>query len=205
MLNELRGGRRKTARELAEVLEIQVSAARKHLEVLSELSIVKEEFIQDGIGRPKKFYLLTDEGFELFPRQYETVLCALLDRIEASNGSAGESIVKTIAREIANGIKTGGSDEPNVSLERRVNPEDLVKFLDAFGFDCALEEDGPHLAITSRNCPLFKAAVKHQKIVCHGLHDEIIKTALGTREVKLEACMSRGDGECRHIITSKRV
>jgi predicted ArsR family transcriptional regulator len=192
MLYELRGGKR-TAKELANVLNIQVSAARKHLEALSELDIVKEEFVQEGIGRPKKFYLLTENGRELFPRQYERVLSAILDKLKNSEGQIGESLVKEVARDISRGIGLQTGDNPSII-------EGLSKALNEFGFDVTVEETPTGFVVTSHNCPLYKAAMKQQKLVCHGLHDEIIKSALGTRDVKLERCLTRGDNVCKHVV-----
>jgi predicted ArsR family transcriptional regulator len=197
MLNELREGK-KTAKDLADVLDIQVSAARKHLETLSSLDIVKEEFIQDGIGRPKKFYSLTEDGRELFPRQYERVLCGILEKLNHSEGQVGESLVKEVAHEISREIKISEN-------ENHTMIETLSKALNDFGFDATVEETGTSFVITSHNCPLYKAAMKHQKIVCHGLHDEIIKSALDTRDVKLERCLTRGDNVCKHVIEKRNL
>jgi predicted ArsR family transcriptional regulator len=195
MLNELRGGK-KTARELATTLDIQVSATRKHLESLSTLNIVGEEFVHEGIGRPKKFYFLTDDGFELFPRQYERILCAVLSKLSDSGTPNPDSMVKEVAREIAKGMDVEGED----TLEKVGT---LVKALNDFGFDAAFEETDSNFTITSHNCPLHKAAMRHQKIVCHDLHDEIIKSALDTRDVKLERCLTRGDNMCKHVIEKR--
>lgn len=196
MLEELRGGK-KTAKDLADVLSIQVSAARRHLENLSELNIVREEFAQEGMGRPKKYYSLTEEGRELYPRQYEKFLCGLLDKLVGSNGQVGESVVKQIAHEMALEMKSDGQatvDEGNGGIET------LLGALNDFGFDCDLENQGSRIVITSRNCPLYKAAIRHQKIVCHGLHDEMLKVAFNSKDVRLEQSLSRGDNACRHII-----
>jgi DeoR family suf operon transcriptional repressor len=195
MLYELKGGKR-TAKELAQVLEIQVSAARKHLEALSELSLVREEFVQDGIGRPKKFYYLTEDGRELFPRRYETILCEILERLQNSDGQFGENLVKEVAHTISRQINVDGNDSHEMI-------ESLSKALNDFGFDVTIEETGTSFAITSHNCPLYKAAMKNQKMVCHSLHDEIIKSAFDTRDVKLERCLTRGDSFCRHVIEKR--
>jgi DeoR family suf operon transcriptional repressor len=197
MLYELKDGR-KTAKDLADLLNIQVSAARKHLEALSELNIVREEFIQDGIGRPKKFYRLTPEGMELFPRQYERILNGVLGKLRDNHNVIGDTIIRSVAHELAGEMNLGEPDG-------RSTVENLVGALNDFGFDSVLEEDESTFKITSRNCPLYKAAIKHQKIVCHGLHDEMIKSALNTRDVKLELCVTRGDGVCKHVIDKRNL
>ncbi len=194
LLLELREGR-KTAKDLADSLNIQVSAARKHLEALASLNIVGEEFVHNGIGRPKKFYYLTENGYELFPRQYEQLLCGILTKLAAVPGANPEALVKETAREIV------GKAQPNKD-DNQGNGKvtALVQLLNDFGFDASLEDTGTNLEITSHNCPLHKAALKHQKLVCHCFHDEIIKTALETREVRLAKCITRGDAFCKHVI-----
>jgi predicted ArsR family transcriptional regulator len=192
MLRELKEGK-KTAKELSNVLEIQVSAARKHLETLSVLGMVREEFVQEGIGRPKKFYLLTDNGRELFPRQYDRILSLILDKLKDSEGQLGESLVKEVAHDISRDINLQSTD-------KHAMIESLSHALNEFGFEVTMEETPTGFVITSHNCPLYKAAMRHQKLVCHGLHDEIIKSAVGTRDVKLERCLTRGDPACKHVI-----
>lgn len=198
MLNELRGGKR-TAKDLADTLDIQVSAARKHLEALYALNIVREVFVQNGIGRPKKFYYLTEEGHELFPRQYERMLCGVLDKLSNSQIANPEAMVKEIAREIASDLDTAQGNDDGSRIET------LVRALNDFGFDSAFEETDSSFVVTSHNCPLHKVAMQHQKIVCHSFHDEIIKTALDTRDVKLECCLSRGDNVCKHVVGKKNL
>src|SRR5579875_1292964 len=108
ILNHLLSNRR-TAKELAEVLDIQVSAARKHLQALQELNVVEEQFIQEGMGRPKKYYFLTDSGRELFPRRYETILSAVLERLmQYKDKGHAESIVRQVAYDIARQMGIGG-------------------------------------------------------------------------------------------------
>ncbi len=202
ILEELRR-ERKTAKELAEVLNIQVSAARRHLESLSRLDIVQEEFVQEGIGRPKKYYALTEEGRELYPRQYEKFLCGLLGKIGNSYGQIGESVVKQIAQDMAMEMKSNGHSPEG---EKAVGELDRVlRALNDFGFDSSIENDGSKIAITSRNCPFYKAAMHHQRIVCHGLHDEILKAAFESKEIKLEQSVTRGDRACKHVIEMKGI
>jgi predicted ArsR family transcriptional regulator len=202
MLEELRRGKR-TAKDLSEVLNIQVSAARRHLENLSALNIVQEEFAQEGIGRPKKYYILTEEGRELYPRQYEKFLCSILGKIGNSTGQIGEAVVKQIAQEMATEMKSNGHSSGREELG--IKAERLLKALNDFGFDSTLENEGSRVVVTSRNCPFYKAAMRHQKIVCHGLHDEILKVAFDSKDVRLEQSVTRGDSACRHVIEKKGI
>src|SRR5207244_10900302 len=85
ILSALREGPR-PAQAIASRLGIQVSAARKHLERLIEMGLVREEFVRGARGRPKKHYRITDEGLELFPRRYDAILNGLLTVIVEVRG-----------------------------------------------------------------------------------------------------------------------
>src|SRR5487761_482606 len=185
---------RRTATELALMLHIQVSAARKHLEALYELNVVSEQFAQQGLGRPKKFYALTEEGRELFPRQYETILNAILKKLlDARGKGAAERMVKEVASDLVEQLDLGG----DVS---RKHMELLVASLNQFGFNASLRETKTSYEILSRNCPLHKTAMAHPKLVCEDLHGEIIKQSTNSNEAHLSACVMYGDSACKHVI-----
>ena len=193
IMNYLLEGRR-TAGELADSLDMQVSAARKHLEMLTKLHLVSEEFVQSGVGRPKKFYSLSIEGRELFPREYDRILNAVIEKlVQAKDRGYAESILKQVAIDLADQINLGGETG-------RKHTELLIAALNQLGFEAEFEETRGALTIVSHNCPVHKTALRHHDIVCHGLHDELLKTALGRRDVRLEKCFMSGDAYCRHVI-----
>ncbi len=186
--------RRRTAKELAGILDVQVSATRKHLETMLEWKIVGEQFEQEGFGRPKKFYTLTEEGRELFPRQYETVLNVILKRLgDGKAKGAAEAMVRQVASDIVRQLDLHGDGS-------RENMELLTAGLNNFGFDASLKETRADYEVLSHNCPLHKTAMAHPKLICQDLHSEIIKQATHSRNVKLSACVMSGDDACRHVI-----
>src|SRR5579862_4071643 len=77
----------RTARDLAKTLGIQESAARGHLERLEGRGLVVPTFRREGVGRPRKRYLLTPEGHELFPRKYELLLDSVMEELIDSKGA----------------------------------------------------------------------------------------------------------------------
>lgn len=185
---------KRTATELSVLLGIQVSAARKHLEDLCELNVASEQFAQAGLGRPKKFYALTEEGRELFPRQYETILNAILKKLlDAKGKDLAESMVKEVASDLVQELDLGGDAS-------RKHMELLVAALNRFGFDASLRETKASYEILSRNCPLHKTAMAHPKLVCEDLHGEIIRQATNSIDTHLSACVLNGDKACKHVI-----
>jgi predicted ArsR family transcriptional regulator len=186
----------KTAKDIASNLRIQVSAARKHLEDLEGLGIVSQDFRRVGVGRPKKFFDLTEKGRELFPRSYDTLLNAVLAKLVQQEDEAyAESIMGGIAKDLSstmNGIKSGSKHTRHV-----------VKGLNVLGFQATIQEDANNFHVTSRNCPLFKTASQHQDLVCKGLHETLLSQALGGGHVNRTSWILSGDSRCEHTISKR--
>jgi len=132
ILHELRE-RDQTARDVAARLRVQVSAARKHLERLKELGLVEEQFVRQGPGRPKKLYLLTDAGKELFPRRYDAILNAVLARITRDRGGDyAEQLLSNVADDTVKDIGLSGTNG-------RARLNRLIAALNDLGFDASVQ------------------------------------------------------------------
>lgn len=218
----------KTTAEVAGILDIQKSAARVHLESLQAEGYVRSRFKIERLGRPKKVYQLTDHGRELFPRKYDVILNLLLKKIEEKDNEGHEEakkLVESIADDIASSIRN--KIEGKQSSGGLKSLEDELRILNTasseLGFVSSIskiepkrsntsgEKQGSHskdtaFSIESRNCVLHKVALENQEIICHGLHDRIIKKSLGGSKskvkVELRECMALGNDLCRHIVTS---
>ena len=197
----------KSSVELADRLKIQKSAVRSHLESLQSEKAVTSYFKLniERMGRPRRVYELTEGGRELFTRKYEEILSLVLRKIDETNGRDElRKIVESIADEIAEDIKHKIQKSGANSLEEKLRILNLLS--DEMGFVSSLkkEEDGS-FHITSKNCILHKVALKNQEIICHGLHDGIIKKSLegGNSDIKVELkdCIALGSNYSTHRIT----
>ena len=56
-----------TATEIASSLEIQISAARKHLESMQEMGLVTHEYVIKGVGRPEEGLCVDRVRARIFP------------------------------------------------------------------------------------------------------------------------------------------
>ncbi|MDG6899953.1 MAG: hypothetical protein JRN44_03535 [Nitrososphaerota archaeon] len=186
----------RTAVEIATILDIQTSAARKHLEALRRRGITKCEFVRLGVGRPKKIFTLTGEGRSLFPTLYSEMLDKLLEKMTSKNRGEVSQAIEQIAEEMGKGMNPTGSADK----KRLVR---LSGALNKFGFVTSIEEDDISYSIISRSCPLYQTASKYQPLICHGLHDGIIRSALPREDVKLKECMVLGESLCRHVIVKR--
>jgi predicted ArsR family transcriptional regulator len=197
----------KSSPEISDRLKIQKSAVRTHLQSLQSEKAVASYFKLniERMGRPRRVYELTEGGRELFTRKYEEILSLILKKIGEINGQEElRKIVESIADEVAEDIKHKIQKNGVNSLEERLRILNLL--LDEMGFASSLrkEEDGSFY-ITSKNCILHKVALKNQDIICHGLHDRIIKKSLegenSDTKVELKDCIALGSNFSTHKIT----
>ena len=195
----------KSSVEIADTLKIQKSAIRSHLESLQSEKAVTSHFKLniERMGRPRRVYELTEGGRELFTRKYEEILSLVLKKISETNGQEDlRKIVESIADEIAEDLRN--------KVQRNGNFEEKVRILnqlsDEMGFVSSLrkENDGSFY-ITSKNCILHKVALKNQDIICHSLHDRLIKKSLEGEssgvKVELKDCIALGSNFSSHKIT----
>ncbi len=207
----------KAAGEIADILHIQKSAARVHLESLQAEGHVKSRFKIERLGRPRKVYELTDHGRELFPRKYDLMLNLLLEKIAEKEGGQEEarklveSVADSIAADIRNRIEKSSSIRNFEEALKVLNSvSNDLGFLSTVSKESSQEETasngGNTFSVQSKNCILHKVAMENQNTICHGLHDRIILKALGGKanvNVELKECMALGNDYCRHIIRSK--
>ncbi|HZW57432.1 MAG TPA: ArsR family transcriptional regulator [Nitrososphaerales archaeon] len=191
--------KRRTAKEIGDLLDIQISAARKHLESLKEMGFAACDVVSEGVGRPKKYFMLTESGRELYPRQYSNVLSLLIMKLIRKRGALE---VEGILNEIAEDLVRQAGQQGN---SNQGNYQKLISTLSHLGFDSTLEadengEEKETVSLITRNCPMLKVASTHQRLICHGLHNHILKSALGTQEINLQNCIASGDNLCRHRI-----
>jgi predicted ArsR family transcriptional regulator len=85
---------------VANELRIRESAIRRHFDQLERMGFVRGFFRQEGLGRPKKYYELTEWGRERFPKLYADQLERQLKRI-VQDGRAPdvEEAVLVLARD----------------------------------------------------------------------------------------------------------
>jgi predicted ArsR family transcriptional regulator len=188
----------RTARDLAKKLGIQESAARGHLDRMEEKGLVVPSFRREGVGRPRKRYLLTGQGQDLFPKKYDMILDAVIDELLAREGEGFVSaLFAESARRMAGAIvkeipKGGGTDE---------KAGHLVDALNELGFRCSVEKtpDG-HLRIVRTNCIFRHSALSHPYLLCDVFDKNLTEALLGEVGVDLEDSIGRGGMRCTHLI-----
>lgn len=164
------------------------------MERLKSLEIVSEDYRRGGTGRPKKMYLLTETGRELFPRRYDMVLNATLTKVAQEHGPGyAESLMKQIATDISDNLD---HEQHNSQRLKRVRG-----LLDNLGFMPEIKRSTDSYNVKSWNCPILKTARVHQEVVCRGIHEEVLKRIFGAAKVEREKWILDGDAFCAHQIT----
>jgi predicted ArsR family transcriptional regulator len=188
----------RTARDLATKLGIQESAARGHLDRMEEKGLVVPSFRREGVGRPRKRYVLTGQGQDLFPKKYDLILDAVIDELLAREGEGFVSALfaesaRRMAAVVAKEIPRGGTTEEKA--------RNLVTALNQLGFRCTAEktEDG-HLRIVRTNCIFRHSALSHPFLLCDVFDKNLTEALLGEVGVDLEDSMGRGGMRCAHLI-----
>jgi DeoR family transcriptional regulator, suf operon transcriptional repressor len=188
----------RTARDLALKLGIQESAARGHLERMEDRGLVSPAFHREGVGRPRKRYVLTEQGQELFPKRYEMILDTLVNELLDREGEGFVSALfvqsaRRMAGEIAKTIPRDAS-EP-------VRLRHLVEALNQLGFRCRVERgtDGRQRIIRT-NCVFRHSALSHPYLLCEVFDKNLTEALLGEVGVDLEDSIGHGGLRCSHLI-----
>ena len=188
----------RTARDLAEKLHIQESAARGHLDRLEQRGLVIPTFRRDGGGRPRKRYVLTPQGQELFPRRYELLLDSVMESLLQQEGEGYTSALfaeaaRRMAQQIAAKVPAG---RPTVDRAKA-----LASALNELGFRCTVAQSPTgELTIVRTNCVFRHSALTHAYLVCDVFDKHLTEALLGQVGVDLKGSISRGGLQCTHLI-----
>ncbi len=188
----------RTARDLARKLGIQESAARGHLDRMEDRGLVVPSFRREGVGRPRKRYVLTAQAQDLFPKKYDLILDTVVDELLEREGEGYVSALfaeaaRRMAREVAKEIPKGGSAPDRV--------RNLVAALNRLGFRCTAEEmpDGT-MRIVRTNCVFRHNALSHPYLLCDVFDKHLTEALLGQVGVDLQDSIGRGGVRCTHLI-----
>lgn len=195
ILSHLQGGPI-TLNELADILNVNRTAVEGHLDALQREGIVEYHFEKKGLGRPKKYYSLTNAGYETFPRKYATVLNLLIEKlIELYGIENTKKVLLSVARELAKQV-------PSIAqisdIKERANA--LVKILNDLGFGATLQQEKGKFVIIRKNCIWHEVASKYQNLTCEVFDNEFLKTCLGGIDTELRGCIAKGDSFCENLI-----
>lgn len=187
-----------TVNDLTEELNISHMAVRKHLDSLQKDKLIFSKEVKQPIGRPLQIYLLTDKGESLFPKNYEGITLEFLQDIEAMYGK--ESIDDLFHKR---------EERLTSEYTQRLAPKNAVEKIEEI---VAIQNEKGYMADLSQinentfelieyNCPIIAVANQY-KTACQ-CETNILKSVLGTDDVRRASCKTDGNDHCRFLITLK--
>lgn len=89
LLYGLKAAGAQTAATLARRLEITAAAVRQHLDGLASERLVEHEDRREGVGRPRRYWSLTERGHARFPDNHAGLTVEVLDAVSSIFGRDG--------------------------------------------------------------------------------------------------------------------
>ncbi|MEM8685997.1 MAG: metalloregulator ArsR/SmtB family transcription factor [Pseudomonadota bacterium] len=151
-----------TAMTIAEKLGMTSVGARKHLSNLHDSELVDFADRREDVGRPKRYWRLSEKGHARFPDAHSDLTLELLTSVRRVFGEAGlEKLIDDRETEAEAGYKRAmtGCDDLKARVER------LAEIRDREGYmaEWTQEPDGSFL-LMENHCPICAAATQ-----CQGL------------------------------------
>ena len=182
------------AEELADALDVTVSAARQHLAALQTAGLVAHRELKGAPGRPKHVYHLTPAAEELFPKTYDEFATQL---VEFVGGEAPELLPRLFAQRSASRLDRVRPRLEGKSFDARVRA--VAALLDEDGYLTAVEQldDGSYV-LQEHNCALLGVA-QLTPMPCASEID-FLRDALPDASVERVAHMLGGQHRCAYRI-----
>jgi DeoR family transcriptional regulator, suf operon transcriptional repressor len=182
-----------TLEELVEAVSLSRTAVKQHLIALESQGAVCKSTPRKTAGRPQHVYVLTEQGANLFPKQYSWFSKMLLETLRAQ---VGEEQVSQYMYDL--GIKLSAALIPRlVGKNRAERIDEIVKIMNETGFaaktlSAPASEKIPR--VECKNC-VYHDLSKDYPEVCR--FDIGFLSGLMGAEVEHLACMQRGGDACR--------
>lgn len=148
-----------TAVSMAKKLELTSMGARQHLLKLTKAGDITSYLKAEGRGRPKRFWMLTQQGQSHFPDRHEDLTLELIDSIEHVFGEQGlEKLIAVRETETLNQYQSRLASRRNLSEKL----ETLAKIRSEEGYMAAIQKEGEDYLLIENHCPICAAASRCQ-------------------------------------------
>lgn len=189
-----------TLDELAAHLEITKTATKEHILKLEAHGYLTFVDSKGSVGRPRRRYLLSEEGHDVFPKQYSWLSNVLLELLAQDLGGEGLSdFMMNLANKVSRSMdgKFKGATS-SAELLARINA-----VMNELGYQTVLKQSDLRkgAVLEATNC-VYHAVAKQHPELC-GFDVQFLKNVSGMN-VKLETCIARGDAVCRFCLRKKQ-
>ncbi len=189
-----------TLDELAAHLGITKTAAKEHVLKLESFALLSYRDEHKGVGRPRRHYLLSKDGHEVFPRQYSWLSNVLLAHLAED---MGPETVSKVMRELAHKISRSMAPKLEGAHSTAELLAKVTAILNELGYRASLKQSDIRKGaiLEATNCVYHSVAKAHPEL-CQ-FDTQFIENATGGMNVKLETCIARGGSVCRFCIRKK--
>ncbi len=187
-----------TATALAERLGITMEGARQHLTRLADDDLAAYEDRRLSVGRPKRYWVLTDTGHAQFPDSHSHLTVELLAAVRTEFGEAG--LDKLITRRESDTLKSYRRElKGALTLDEKVKRLCAIRDREGYMAHCEKLPDGAWLLIEN-HCPICAAARSCQGFCRSEL--EVFKRVLGKNSnVERVDYLLQGASRCAYRIS----
>jgi predicted ArsR family transcriptional regulator len=206
LLGILRKRKQATVDELTRELGLAPATVRRHLDILMRDNYVTAAQKRRDIGRPHYVFSLTDQGDDLFPRNYIRLTNRIIAELvslgpEETKGKAGVDIAGAIFEKMAEHVaQTYAGRISGTTLKERA--QEVISLLANEGMFFELRKAKEGYLLLGQGCPCPRIADTHSE-VC--VHDQRLLARLLDAEVQ-PAGVSQGEDErscCAYLVKEK--
>ncbi|HXE43850.1 MAG TPA: ArsR family transcriptional regulator [Conexibacter sp.] len=188
------------AEELAEQLDVTVSAVRQHLQGLAAADLVAHREERAGPGRPRHVYRLAPAAEALFPRAYGELTVELLDYIDDEDPTL---VARAFERRRRARVERVRERLAGLDFDARV--AEVAQVLDEDGYLAEVEPlaDGGGWRILEHNCAILAVAQRYGH-AC-GAELAFLREALPDADVTRVSHILTGAHACAYEVRRRSV
>ncbi len=186
-----------TAQFLAKILKMTSMGARQHLQMLQKQNLVDCFDSVDGVGRPKRYWKLTEKAHQRFPDTHSHLTVELIGSIQNLFGESGmEKIISEREKQMQKKYKSALQKCKNLNDKIRVLSQ--LRTQEGYMAEYQCNQDGSYLLLEN-HCPICAAASQCQRFCQSEL--TLFQTVLGSNvEIERESHILSGARRCAYRI-----
>ena len=184
-----------TVDELTRTLNITRTAVNQHLMALEKGGYVRKDRLTQTGGRPGYSYVLTELGYDLFPKQYAWFSELLLESLREELGEKGlEKYLRKLGAQLSSSLQ-----KRMQGLTQTQCVDEAANILRELGYSASASDKGKTIEAT--NCVYHELAKKSNE-VCQ--FDISLLTTLLNADIEHQSCMAHGENCFRFKVVKFR-
>ena len=187
----------RTTGQLAEHFGVTTMGVRQHLNALTKAELISFYTESTGVGRPTRFWQLTDQGHRRFPDSHSDLTLQLIGSVRELFGESG--LDQLIASREKNSLTQyqavlSPTDDLPAKLEK------LAALRSEEGYMAQWQAEGEHYLFIENHCPICAAATACQNF-CQSELQQFQQLFSPQAEVERSEHIVEGARRCCYKIT----